>query len=250
MHAATWSGETSRSRSPRVSHHARDCPTVRRYAVHVLTFAIRRREESQEPLYAAPRRPSLADDSLSSPFVTTSDSAAPRALVIIPSSPLPRRERLEPLAVVQEGGQPLGVAPGPSERRQRLRGTVPVRSRGEAAGNFDARAPPRRRRRPAAASSARGVSDSRRPAEREAARKPAKRDVSPASPRPPMRSASGAEGHRFESCRARQLFRPFSSRKRAFFLGFSRFSASDHSTTFGSDRVSPGPRTPVSSTKS
>ena len=34
-------------------------------------------------------------------------------------------------------------------------------------------------------------------------------------------SASGAEGHRFESCRARQLPRPFSPRERAFFLGFS-----------------------------
>ena len=34
-------------------------------------------------------------------------------------------------------------------------------------------------------------------------------------------SASGAEGHRFESCRARQLFRPFFSTKRAFFVEFS-----------------------------
>ncbi len=37
-------------------------------------------------------------------------------------------------------------------------------------------------------------------------------------------SASGAEGHRFESCRARQPQGPFSPKKRAFSLGFACFA--------------------------
>ena len=36
-------------------------------------------------------------------------------------------------------------------------------------------------------------------------------------------AASGAEGHRFESCRARHFVRPFSSKRRAFFLGIFCF---------------------------
>ena len=113
MHAATWSGETSGCRSPRDSHHARRLPhrsPVRRPRPHVRDPPPR---GIPGTALRGPRRPSTLRTTVSRPpFVTTSDSASTRALVMIPSSPLPRRERLEPLAVVQEG---VGVAPGPSE---------------------------------------------------------------------------------------------------------------------------------------
>ena len=57
-------------------------------------------------------------------------------------------------------------------------------------------------------------------AEGETARDPSSPSTRPPR-RPPTRSVSGAEGHRFESCRARQHLRPFSPEKRAFLLGLS-----------------------------
>ena len=58
---ATWSGETSRSPSPRASHHPRNCPTARPYAARVLAFAIRpRRTRGTAPWPGAPRRRSPA----------------------------------------------------------------------------------------------------------------------------------------------------------------------------------------------